>query len=68
MKIRVVPFSMSRQEKNEFTDIYCPMYLGYKGCEDYCNSNVDKPLIQCEYAHAMGNSQGGFKRILGSCP
>ena len=26
-----------------------------------CNSNVDKPLIQCEYAHAMGNSQGGFK-------
>ena len=47
--------------KNEFTDIYCPMYLGYKGCEDYCNSNVDKPLIQCEYAHAMGNSQGGFK-------
>ena len=20
-----------------------------------------KPLIQCEYAHAMGNSQGGFK-------
>ncbi|MBO7509903.1 MAG: DUF4981 domain-containing protein, partial [Bacteroidales bacterium] len=21
----------------------------------------DKPLIQCEYAHAMGNSMGGFK-------
>ena len=47
--------------KNEFTDIYCPMYLGYKGCEDYCNSNVDKPLIQCEYAHAMGNGPGGLK-------
>ena len=22
---------------------------------------MTKPLIQCEYAHAMGNSQGGFK-------
>ena len=22
---------------------------------------MQKPLIQCEYAHAMGNSQGGFK-------
>lgn len=46
---------------NEFTDIYCPMYRDYKGCEEYCKGNVDKPLIQCEYAHAMGNSQGGFK-------
>ncbi len=46
---------------NEFTDIYCPMYLDYKRSEEYSNGNVDKPLIQCEYAHAMGNSQGGFK-------
>lgn len=46
---------------NEFTDIYCPMYRNYKDCEDYCKGNVQKPLIQCEYAHAMGNSQGGFK-------
>ena len=44
------------------TDIYCPMYAGYKWCEDYCkNDSYDKPLIQCEYAHAMGNSEGGFK-------
>ena len=46
---------------NDFTDIYCPMYRDYKGCEAYCQGDVDKPLIQCEYAHAMGNSQGGFK-------
>ena len=44
-----------------FTDIYCPMYRTYSECIDYCESNPDKPLIQCEYAHAMGNSQGGFK-------
>lgn len=44
------------------TDIFCPMYYRYKGCEDYSkDENSTKPLIQCEYAHAMGNSQGGFK-------
>lgn len=44
------------------TDIYCPMYAGYKWSEEYCkNDTYQKPLIQCEYAHAMGNSQGGFK-------
>ena len=46
---------------NEFTDVYCPMYLGYERSEKYCQDNPSKPLIQCEYAHAMGNSQGGFK-------
>lgn len=46
---------------SEFTDIYCPMYRDYKGSEEYCKGDIDKPLIQCEYAHAMGNSQGGFK-------
>lgn len=44
------------------TDIYCPMYAGYNGCEQYCtDDSYQKPLIQCEYAHAMGNSMGGFK-------
>ena len=44
------------------TDIYCPMYYGYDGCKKYSeDDSMTKPLIQCEYAHAMGNSQGGFK-------
>lgn len=46
---------------NEYTDIFCPMYQSYEGNKEYCESNIDKPLIQCEYAHAMGNSLGGFK-------
>ncbi len=47
---------------NGKTDIFCPMYYRYKGMEDYAkNAPTDKPLIQCEYAHAMGNSMGGFK-------
>ena len=44
------------------SDIYCPMYAGYKWCEDYSKDDAyTKPLIQCEYAHGMGNSEGGFK-------
>ena len=44
-----------------FTDITCPMYADYNWCENYCKGNNPRPLIQCEYAHAMGNSMGGFK-------
>ncbi len=48
------------------TDIFCPMYADYDWCEKYSKGEVtggkvEKPLIQCEYAHAMGNSMGGFK-------
>ena len=43
------------------TDIICPMYWGYERCEKYLAENPAKPLIQCEYAHAMGNSMGGFR-------
>jgi len=43
------------------TDIFCPMYMGYTDCEKYAQTDNPRPLIQCEYAHAMGNSIGGFK-------
>lgn len=47
---------------NEGTDIFCPMYMSQWSCEDYAKkAESKKPLIQCEYAHAMGNSGGGFK-------
>lgn len=44
-----------------WTDIYCPMYATPEDNAKYCESGPRKPLIQCEYAHAMGNSMGGFK-------
>lgn len=44
-----------------FSDVFCPMYLSYGKCEQYVTSDPDRPLIQCEYAHAMGNSLGGLK-------
>ena len=38
------------------------MYADYNDMENYGKrSDATKPLIQCEYAHAMGNSVGGFK-------
>lgn len=43
------------------TDIYCPMYAGYQSLEKYAKGKDPRPFIQCEYAHAMGNSLGGFK-------
>ena len=43
------------------TDIICPMYADYNWVDRYAASNPTKPLIQCEYAHAMGNSIGGLK-------
>lgn len=55
------PVQYERAGKSKSTDIYCPMYLGYEDCEKYAKNNPEKPLIQCEYAHAMGNSEGGFK-------
>ena len=55
------PVQYERGGYDSKTDIHCPMYIGYEESESYCKSNGTKPYIQCEYAHAMGNSMGGFK-------
>lgn len=56
---RPVHYEQARGTWN--SDIQCPMYASPSWCEKYVTNNPDKPLIQCEYAHAMGNSLGGFK-------
>lgn len=55
------PVQYERAGLNPHTDIFCPMYYDYASCEEYVASNPSRPLIQCEYAHAMGNSMGGLK-------
>lgn len=55
------PVQYERAEGASNTDIMCPMYWDHNWCEKYSASNPDRPLIQCEYAHAMGNSMGGLK-------
>ena len=56
---RPVQYEQARHDGK--TDIFCPMYMGYEDCEKYAKTDNPRPLIQCEYAHAMGNSMGGFK-------
>ncbi len=55
------PIQYERAGLSAHTDIYCPMYDAPWDLEKYAASNPTRPLIQCEYAHAMGNSEGGFK-------
>ncbi len=56
---RPVQYERAGHEFN--TDIYCPMYARIEWMEKYAKSNPDRPLIQCEYAHAMGNSVGNLQ-------
>ena len=42
-------------------DIHCPMYADYGAMQRHERGNDPRPMIECEYAHAMGNSEGGFK-------
>jgi beta-galactosidase len=43
------------------TDVVCPMYPSVEDVEAWAKKNDDpRPLILCEYSHAMGNSNGGL--------
>ena len=55
------PVQYERAASARNSDISCPMYASPDWCVDYCENGPDRPLIQCEYAHAMGNSMGNFK-------
>ncbi|MCF8302360.1 MAG: DUF4981 domain-containing protein, partial [Bacteroidales bacterium] len=46
-----------------YVDIYSPMYPSIDHIEQYAEDTLNKkPLIMCEYAHAMGNSTGNLPR------
>ena len=48
-------------EGKTITDIVCPMYPSVKGLVEWATTtDDDRPLITCEYAHAMGNSSGNL--------
>ena len=43
----------------DLTDVVCPMYPEIASIISYAKSKkADRPLIMCEYSHAMGNSNG----------
>lgn len=45
----------------ENSDIEAPMYWRMHQMKKYIKEDGKKPLIQCEYAHAMGNSLGNLQ-------
>lgn len=47
--------------KEDYTDLYCPMYPKPKYLINHGKSDSDKPSIMIEYAHAMGNSVGNLQ-------
>jgi beta-galactosidase len=58
------PVQCNRTGENKFTDIVCPMYHKIEHMERYAqNPDSYRPYIQCEYAHAMGNSTGNFQEL-----
>jgi len=44
-----------------YTDIYCPMYRTIEQIVEFARTDDSRPLILCEYAHAMGNSVGNLQ-------
>jgi len=56
---RPVQYERARGGRN--TDIMCPMYMSMDGMRKYKAEKGDKPLVQCEYAQAMGNSVGNLQ-------
>ena len=43
------------------TDLVCPMYPTIDAIREYGEAGLgDRPLVMCEYSHAMGNSNGSL--------
>lgn len=58
-KMRPIQYEQAGHEWN--TDIVVPMYAKPQHIEHYAKTYTDRPLILCEYSHAMGNSIGNLK-------
>lgn len=54
------PVHYERAEFDYNTDVYSVMYPDVEYIAEYAQTKREKPLIMCEYAHAMGNSCGGL--------
>jgi beta-galactosidase len=55
------PIHYERAELGRNTEVYCPMYPDVGYLVEYASKPQERPLIMCEYAHAMGNSTGNMK-------
>ncbi len=56
------PVQFEQAGTRAHTDIFCPMYMRMDKIRNYAlSADTYRPLILCEYAHAMGNSLGNFQ-------
>jgi len=55
------PVQYEQAGDNGNTDIICPMYPKIETIEAYAKRKTNRPLVMCEYAHAMGNSVGNLQ-------
>ena len=55
------PVHYQQAKERPHTDIVCPMYATIEKIVDYAKQKQNRPLILCEYAHAMGNSVGNLQ-------
>ena len=55
------PIQYERAIHGDNTDIFCPMYTRPWDVEKYVANSPKKPLVLCEYTHAMGNSNGAVQ-------
>ncbi|KAJ5833384.1 beta-galactosidase [Penicillium riverlandense] len=45
-------------------DMYSVMYASIDDLKKHVSEKTDRPLIQCEYGHAMGNGPGGLAEYI----
>ncbi|THH36550.1 glycoside hydrolase family 2 TIM barrel-domain containing protein [Neolewinella litorea] len=55
------PVQYEGATRYENTDIQAPMYARISDLIEYAENDPKRPLILCEYAHAMGNSVGNLQ-------
>ena len=55
------PVQYEPARKEDYTDIFCPMYPRPESLVEYGSNEPDRPAIMIEYAHAMGNSVGNLQ-------
>lgn len=53
-------------QNERVSDVVCPMYATIADIVEYAEADKgQRPLILCEYSHAMGNSNGSLADLMG---
>lgn len=55
-----LPEGKVKDYRDQISDVESWMYLPPERVEEYLKNNPDKPFMECEYIHDMGNSAGGM--------